>query len=155
MHAFQARIRNLSPVRNSLRDAISIADIIKQQAVNNWSPRYSCVLLRMAPPIGVPISNAMDVTAKTMPSRVPRSRMSFVKLTITTGGRDTNPPEQKPYRIAKTMIPGVLWTPTHAKARMAVAVTAGVSMFNGPVWSATKFGPTRPNVDPAFSIASR
>lgn len=72
------------------------ADVVRQQAVKSCTPRYWFVSLRIAPPIGVPISRPMEVTAKTMPMRVPKLRTSEVMVAITTGGRDTKPPEKKP-----------------------------------------------------------
>lgn len=150
-----ARALSVIPVRIS-RSVTKNADaVIRQQAVNSCTPRYDPESFRIAPPIGVPISNPIEVTAKTIPSRVPSSRTSLVIVAITTAGRETNPPEQRPYRTARTMIPGTLWTPIQAKARMAVAVAAGVRTFRGPVRSEMKLGKIRPKVEPALSMARR
>ena len=128
-----ARTPNLKPVRISRKVTKNPDAVIRQQAVNSCTPRYDPESLKMAPPMGVPINRPIEVTEKTIPRRVPSSRTSLVMVAMTTAGRETNPPEQRPYRTARTMIPGTLWTPIQAKARMAVAVAAGVRTFKGPV----------------------
>jgi hypothetical protein len=74
---------------------------------------------------------------------------------ITTGGRETNPPEENPYRSESTIVPAVELTAIQQNAKRAVMLVAGVSMFKGPKRSARKFGVMRPKVEAALSIGRR
>jgi hypothetical protein len=72
-----------------------------------------------------------------------------------TGGSDTNPPEEKPYSMAKIITPGRFFIPIHAKARRPVINEAGMSTFNGPTRSVIILGTIRPAIEAAFKIGRR
>lgn len=87
--------------------------------------------------------------------RVPSLRMSEVKVTNAVAGIETKPPLEKPYKIAKMIMPGLLSIPIQQSARVPEMKDAGTRTLKGPTMSAMKFGKIRPATDAALSMGNR
>lgn len=115
-----------------------------------------CLLLRIAPAIGVPARAPQEAMANPIPMRVPiKARFSILRKTKTVGGKETNVPEKNPKKRQNTTTPPTLWTEMRVNVKIEVSSTQGINMFIGPSFWAKKFGAIRPKTEPALRMASR
>jgi len=119
-----------------------------QRDLNPW-------LFKIAPPTGLPTKELIATNKKNIPNRVPMNRLSFVRCTITVGGKLTSDPETNPKRRTITMIAASLFTPTRPMIKAPEANVQGTMTFMGPVLSAIMLGKIRPKTEAALRIGMR
>jgi hypothetical protein len=67
-----------------------------------------------APAMGFPTRAPNEQIVKAIPMRVLYSSCVFDRVATVGGGRDTSPPDMKPYVAANAIVPPLVWAASHA-----------------------------------------
>ena len=63
--------------------------------------------------MGLPTSAPNEQIVKAIPMRVPYSSWVFDRVATVGGGKDTSPPDMKPYVTANAIVPPLVWVESH------------------------------------------
>ena len=72
-------------------------------------------LVIKAPAMGFPTREPNEQIVKAIPMRVLYSSWVFDKVATVGGGRETSPPDMKPYVMANAIVPALLWAESHTE----------------------------------------
>lgn len=126
------------------------------------TPENTCIpkksssgMFATAAAIGEPTNTEIPTGNHPIPRRVPIKSMLGDSHGTTAAGSVTIMALVKPYSAQKTMKPGRLWIPIHAKIRKDPTNAEAMRIMSGPTLSATKDGMMRPKKDAALTTAIR
>ena len=153
---FYALITTTAPVFATRASPKHTHESIIEAAQKTWAWRkWPVPMLRSVPATGVPTSMPNPEMLKLIPMRVPTLCKSSERETMVVGGSETNEPEKKPYRIAKTRRSPVSSTAIHDNATVPQASVHGMSVLSVPMRSASALGKMRPKTEDALRIGTK